>query len=154
MTDSTCPNAGNRQRAIPQIIVKGADKAIEHYKKAFGAVEQYRMMCPVTHTVAHASIKLGETEFFMAEEHPERGCTGATNQSFFMYVPDVDAMMKQSVSAGLKQEKPAEDQFWGDRMGIVKDPYGIQWMIATHVRDVSQQEMEEAMKKMGKEKAA
>ena len=154
MSDSTSPKVGNRQRAIPQIITKNADKAIEHYKKAFGAVEQYRMMCPITHVLAHASIKIGETEFFLAEERPEAGCMGATNQSFFMYVPDVDATLKQSVAAGLKQEKPAEDQFWGDRMGVVKDPYGIQWMIATHVRDVSPQEMEEAMKKMGKEKAA
>lgn len=148
MTDSQCSHAGNKTRLIPQLTLKNCDKAIEHYKKAFGAVETHKMMCPVTGVVAHAGLKIGDTEIFLGEERPEMGCHAIKGQSFYIYVPDADAAMKKAVDAGLKEEKPAADQFWGDRMGTITDPYGITWNLGTHVRDVTPKEMEEAMKKM------
>jgi len=154
MTNKENCSHTNVTRIIPTLAIKGADKAIEHYKKAFGAVETYPpMMCPVRHTVAHASLKIGESEIFLGEECPEMGANAIPGQAFYIYVPDADAAIKKAVQAGLKQDKPAEDMFWGDRMGTVTDPYGIKWTLATHVRDVSPQEMQEAMKKMASKAA-
>jgi PhnB protein len=135
-------------RVIPQLSLKNAKKAIEHYKKAFGAVEEHVLLCPVTGTVAHAGIKIGDTGIFLTEENPERGCMSSSGQSFYIYVPDADAAMKKAVKAGLAETQKAQDTFWGDRMGMVTDPYGITWCIATHVRNVSPKEMQVAMKKM------
>lgn len=145
---SACANAAGKTRVIPSLILKGADKAIEHYKKAFGATENYRMLCPSRGVIAHAGIQIGESEIYIMEENAEAGFTCAENLSFYLSVPNVDDVMKTAIKAGLKEEQAAEDMFWGDRMGVVADPYGISWSIATHVRDVSPQEMEEAMKKM------
>ncbi len=150
--NSDCEHA-NKTRLISTLVLKGADKAIETYKKAFGAVEQYKMMCPVRHVVAHASLKIGESELFITEENVEMGMIPATNQSFYLYVPNVDDFMKNAVKAGLKQEDAPQDMFWGDRMGSLTDAYGISWSVATHVRDVPEQEMVEAMKKMGSKAA-
>jgi PhnB protein len=149
MTDSQCANAG-KTRLVPQLTLKNCDKAIEHYKKAFGAVETHRMMCPVTGVVAHAGLKIGDVEIFLGEERPEMGCHAIKGQSFYLYVPNADEAMKKAVDAGLTEQKAAADQFWGDRMGTVTDPYGITWNLGTHVRDVTRKEMEEAMKKMVK----
>lgn len=149
---SACASAG-ATRVVPALAIKGADKAIEHYKKAFGAVETHRMMCPVSGVIAHAGLKIGESEIYISEENPKAGCVAAQNLSFYINVPNVDDAMKMAVKAGLKEEQPAEDMFWGDRMGTVSDPYGISWSIATHVRDVSPKEMEEAMKKMASKAA-
>lgn len=149
MTDQQCSNM-NRHRAVPQLTLKNCDKAIEHYKKAFGAVETHVFLCPVTGVVAHAGLKIGETEIFLGEERPEMGCHAIKGQSFYIYVPDADKAMEQAIAAGLTEEKAAADQFWGDRMGTVSDPYGITWNLGTHVRDVTEQEMAEAVKKMVK----
>ena len=145
--ESACMNAGST-RIIPALAIKGADKAIEHYKKAFGAIETHKMLCPQTGVIAHAGLKIGETEIFISEENPQMGCVSAQNLTFYLYVPDTDEAMKKAVKAGLKETKKAEDMFWGDRMGVVSDAYGIKWSIATHVRDVTPKEMEAAMKKM------
>ena len=152
MTDKENCAHSNASRLIPTLAIKGADKAIEHYKKAFGAVETYPpMIDPNKKTVAHASLKIGESEIFLGEECAE--AKAVPGQSFYLYVPDVDAAIQKAVQAGLKQDKPAEDMFWGDRMGTVTDPYGIKWTLATYVRDVSPKEMEEAMKKMANKAA-
>jgi PhnB protein len=135
-------------RVIPALILKHADKAIEHYKKAFGAQETHRMLCPQTGVIAHAGIKIGETELFISEENKERGCLASPNQSFYIYVPNADDAMKTALKAGFKEVQAATDMFWGDRMGVVSDAYGLKWSLATHVRDVSPKEMEDAMKKM------
>lgn len=149
-----CTHVNEGTRLIPTLTIKGADKAIEHYKKAFGAVETYPpVMCPDTHTVAHASLTIGASEIFLAEERPERGEKAIPGQSFYIYVPDADAAIEKAVHAGLKQDKPVEDMFWGDRSGTVTDPYGIKWTLATHVRDVSPQEIEKGMKKMASKAA-
>ena len=150
--ESACSNAGST-RIIPALSIKGADKAIEHYKKAFGAIETHKMLCPQTGVIAHAGLKIGETEIFISEENPKMGCVAAQNLTFYLYVPDTDEAMKKAVKAGLKETQKADDMFWGDRMGVVTDPYGIKWSLATHVRDVSPKEMQDAMKKMASKAA-
>ena len=151
--DSQCSNM-NRHRVIPALAIKGADKAIEHYKKAFGAVETHKMLCPQTGVIAHAGLKIGETELFISEENPKMGCVAGQGLSFYIYVPNTDDAMKQATKAGLKEVQAAQDMFWGDRMGTVSDAYGIKWSLATHVRDVTEKEMHDAMKKMASGKAA
>jgi PhnB protein len=145
--ESACTSAG-MTCVIPTLTIKGADKAIEQYKKAFGAVEEHMMRCPESGVVAHCGLKIGASMLFITEENKERGCVAATNQSFYIYVSDADEAMKKAVKAGLKEAQKAEDMFWGDRMGVVTDAAGIKWSLATHVRDVSPKEMEAAMKKM------
>jgi PhnB protein len=137
-------------RAIPILILKNADKALDHYKKAFGAEETHRMLCPQTGVIAHAGIKIGETEFFVTEENAKMGCVATPGQSFYLYVPDADKAFDTAKKAGLKEVQAPADQFWGDRSGTLSDAYGLKWTVATHVRDVSPKEMEEAMKKMAK----
>ena len=140
-------------RAIPVLILKNADKAIDHYKKAFGAEETHLMLCPKTGVVAHAGLKIGETEFFITEENAKMGCVATPGQSFYLYVPDADKAFATAKKAGLKEVQPVTDQFWGDRTGTLSDAYGLKWSVATHVRDVSPKEMEEAMKKMAQKAA-
>ncbi len=148
---SNCENAKSGTRAIPVLVIKGASNAIEHYKKAFGAEEKYRMNYPQSDKIVHACISIGSTDFFITEENVEMKAVSTPGQGFYIYVPNVDEVMKKAVAAGLKEVEPAKDMFWGDRTGSVTDPYGLKWSIATHVRDVSPQEIEEAMKKnMGK----
>jgi PhnB protein len=144
---TTCASTG-QMCVIPTLTIKGADKAIEQYKKAFGAVEEHMMRCPESGVVAHCGLKIGASMLFITEENKERGCVAATNQTFYLYVPDADEAMTKAIKAGLKETQKAEDMFWGDRMGVVTDAAGIKWSLATHVRDVSPKEMEAAMKKM------
>ena len=150
---SECSSAG-KHRIVPTLAIKGADKAIEHYKKAFGAVETHKMLCPQTGVVAHCGLKIGESEIYLGEENPKMGAVAGQGLSFYIYVPNADDAMKQATKAGLKEVQPVQDMFWGDRTGSVMDPYGIKWTVATHVRDVSEKEMQDAMKKMAGGKAA
>lgn len=145
--ENACASAG-QICVIPTLSIKGADKAIEQYKKAFGAIEEHMLRCPETGVVAHCGLKIGASTLFITEENKERGCIAATNQTFYLYVPDADEAMKKAIKAGLKETQKADNMFWGDRMGVVTDPYGIKWSLATHLRDVSPKEMETAMKKM------
>lgn len=150
----------NHTRAIPMLSLIGAEKAMDTYIKAFGAVETSRTMCPVRHVLAHGSLKIGDTEIMLGEHDPQmkdkagEACVNSAGQQMYIYVPDADASFKKALGAGLKETLAPEDTFWGDRMGTVKDAYGIRWNIATHVRDVSKEEMEAAMKKMGDEAKA
>lgn len=147
-------SSAHSHRVVPTLTIKGADKAIEHYKKAFGAVETHKLLCPQTGAIAHAGLKIGETELFVTEENPKMGCVAGQGLSFYIYVPNADDAMKQAVKAGLKEKQAVQDMFWGDRMGSLTDAYGISWTVATHVRDVTEKEMHEAMKKMASGKAA
>jgi PhnB protein len=131
----------------PTLIVNDAAKAIETYKKAFGASEEYRMNCPNSGKIMHACIKIGSSKVFLSDVNPQMGCA-ATTSSFYTYFSDVDAIFKQAKQAGLQEKSAPQDMFWGDRTGVVSDAFGNNWTIATHVRDVSPQEMEEARKKM------
>ncbi len=143
--------------ATPYLILGDAGKAIEFYKRAFGATELLRMPAPGG-KVGHAEIKIGDSMIMLADEFPDMGhkgpaSLGGTPVSIMLYVKDVDATCAQAVSAGGKITKPVQDQFYGDRLGTLTDPFGHVWHIATHVEDVPPDELErrakEAMKRMG-----
>jgi PhnB protein len=136
----------------PYLVVKGASEAIEFYRKAFGAEELFRMPTP-DGLVAHAELQLGDSRLMLADEmavstaKSPRGL-GGTTTGFNIYIPDVDARFKRAVDAGAKVLRPLENQFYGDRSGTVEDPFGHCWTIATHVEDVSPEEMERRMAEM------
>jgi PhnB protein len=131
--------------ATPYLILKDAAKAIEFYKKAFGAKEMMRMSQP-DRRIGHAEIKIGDSPIMLADEFPEMGARspqslGGSPVSILLYVEDVDAFAEQAVTAGAKVVRPVKDQFYGDRSGSLEDPFGHQWHIATHVEDVAPEEM-------------
>lgn len=127
----------------PYMIIKGAGDAIEFYKKAFGATELLRMAGP-DGKVGHAEIKIGDSVIMLADEgHGQRGVQsfGGSPISILLYVENVDATVDQAIKAGGKLQRPVENQFYGDRLGAVEDPYGIVWSISTHVEDIAPEEM-------------
>jgi PhnB protein len=129
----------------PYLVVKGGDEAIEFYKKAFGAEERGHMKSPDGRT-AHAELKIGDSIFMLSDEFPEMkslspNSIGGSPLSLYVYVEDVDATFEKAISAGAKVLDPVTDQFWGDRHGRLKDPFGHQWNIATHIQDLSEEEM-------------
>lgn len=132
--------------ATPYMIVKGAARAIEFYQKAFGATEILRMAGP-DGKVGHAEIQIGNSRIMLADEEPMRDARspetiGGTPMFLMLYVPDVDAMFKQALAAGGKQLMPPTNQFYGDRSGMLADPFGHKWCLATHVEDVPPEEMD------------
>jgi PhnB protein len=129
----------------PYLIVGDAAKAIEFYKQAFGATELFRMEAPGG-KIGHAEIKIGNSPIMLADEMPEMGymspqSLGGTPVSIMIYVEDVDTVAGQAVAAGAQVLKPVADQFYGDRSGSFADPFGHQWHVATHIEDVSPEEM-------------
>jgi PhnB protein len=137
----------------PYLIVKGAAQAIEYYKKVFGATEVVRMDQP-DGKVGHAELRIGNSHIMVADENPKMGqghtsaaSIGASPVSLYLYLPDVDRVIERAVAAGAKTLKPVQDQFYGDRSGFIQDPFGHLWGIATHIEDVSPQEMKERAKK-------
>jgi PhnB protein len=136
----------------PYLVVKGAAKAIDFYKKAFGAKELFRMDGPGG-TVAHAELEIGDSRIMLADESPQMGYTGPepgsrTSVGLMIYVPDVDKTAAQAIAAGIKTEREVQDQFYGDRSGNFVDPFGHRWTISTHKEDVSKEEMDRRMAAM------
>jgi PhnB protein len=138
----------------PYLVIKGAAQAIEYYKKVFGATEVVRMNGP-DGKVGHAELQIGDSRIMLADENPSMGqghtsaaTIGASPVSLYLYVPEVDRVFERAVAAGAKTLRPVQDQFYGDRSGFFQDPFGHLWGIATHVEDVSPEEMKERMKKM------
>jgi PhnB protein len=132
--------------ATVYLIIKDAAKAIEFYKKAFGATELMRMTQP-DGRVGHAEIKIGDSPIMIADEFTELGTRspqslGGSAVSIYLYVVDVDGLAKQAVAAGATLVRPVKDQFYGDRSGSLEDPFGHQWHIATHVEDVTPDEVQ------------
>ncbi|HEX4022507.1 MAG TPA: VOC family protein [Acidobacteriaceae bacterium] len=130
----------------PYLIFNGAAEAIEFYKKAFGATERLCMKGP-DGRVGHAEIEIGDSCIMMADEHPQIGAFSPTHYggspvSIMIYAKDCDAMYRQALAAGAASQREPADQFYGDRMAGVKDPFGYQWYIATHIKDVSKEELE------------
>jgi PhnB protein len=129
----------------PYLIIKGASAAIDFYKRAFGAAELFRMPDASGKSVMHAEIKIGDSPIMLADEQPPmyRGpqALGGTPVSLMIYVDDVDTVFPRALSAGAKEVKPVQDQFYGDRSGTLTDPFGHLWTIATHKKDVSSEEM-------------
>lgn len=140
----------------PYITVNDGTKAIEFYKRAFGAQERSRMAGPQG-KIGHAELKIGDSLIMLADEMPGSGArspqsVGGTTVNIFLYVNDVDSVYNQALQAGAKSEMPPQDMFWGDRYGKVTDPFGHSWSLATHKEDVAPAEMQkraqEAMSKM------
>ena len=128
------------------LCVKGAAQAIEFYKKALSATERMRIAHP-DGRVGHAEVQIGDSVIMLSDEFPEMG--GRSPQSFggspvsiHLYVEDADAMLNQAVAAGAKVKRPVADQFYGDRLGGIEDPFGHTWWISTHKEDLSPQEIE------------
>jgi PhnB protein len=135
-------------------VVKGAAKAIEYYKKVFGATEVVRMDQP-NGKVGHAELQIGDSRFMLAEENPSMGQghvsasgIGASPVSLYLYIPDVDRVIERAVDEGAKVLKPVQDQFYGDRTGFIQDPFGHLWGVATHIEDVAPKELAERAKKV------
>lgn len=133
----------------PYLIVSGAAQAIDFYTRAFGATELMRMP-DAKGRIGHAEIRIGDSVIMLADEHPEMGyrgprALGGTSVSILLYVPDVDAMFERAIKAGGKSQRPVADQFYGDRMGTLEDPFGHAWTIGTHVEDVSDEEIKRRM---------
>jgi PhnB protein len=141
----------------PYLVINGAARAIDFYKEAFGATEVLRMpMGP--DKIAHAEIKIGDSHVMLSDEWPDMGYLGPTSRggctaSLMIYLDDVDAAFDRAIKAGANQERPVDDQFWGDRMGSVVDPFGHRWTLATHVEDVPEEEMRRRMEAMASEMA-
>jgi PhnB protein len=134
------------------INIKGCSEAIEFYKKAFGATERYRLLMPGG-KIAHAEIEIEGSLLMMADENPDWGTKspqtlGGNPMTFGLYVTDVDTSFKKAIAAGATTIMPVKDEFYGDRVGQVMDPFGYKWMITTHIEDVSKEEMQLRLNKM------
>ena len=131
--------------ATPYLIVDDAARAIEFYKKAFGAAEKVRFAAPGGR-VGHAEIQIGDSPIMLADEHPEIGALsphriGGSPVSIMLYVEDVDRVVERALAAGAKLLRPVQDQFYGDRSGTLADPAGHTWHVATHKEDLSLEEI-------------
>jgi len=132
------------------LAVEDASKAIEFYKEAFGAEENFRMPGP-DGKVAHAELQIGDSKLMLSDPFPQSSVRppverGGPTASVFMYVEDVDATFEQAQGAGADVVSELEDMFWGDRFGTLVDPFGHVWSIATHKEDLSEEEMAERSK--------
>jgi PhnB protein len=131
----------------PYLTVEDAAEAIEYYKKAFGAKESVRMDAPGG-KIGHAELEIGDSRVMLSDPFPQASTKppkelGGTSASVFLYVEDVDAVVKQAVDSGATVTMEVADQFWGDRFGTVTDPFGHVWSIATHVEDLTPEEIAE-----------
>jgi PhnB protein len=141
----------------PYLIVNGAAKALAFYQQAFGAKELFRMEQPGG-KIGHAEFKIGDSPIMLADEFPEMGARsprslGGTPVSILLYVDNVDKMTEQAVAAGAKILRPLQNQFYGDRSATLADPFGHTWHVATHVEDVSPEEMSKRAEAAAKEHA-
>lgn len=138
------------------LIVDDAARAIDFYARAFGAEELYRLPMKDAggrEKIGHAEIRIGDTQLMLCDEWPEMDALGPNTRggptaSFVLYGPDADAAWQRAVDAGAKPDRAVREEFWGDRMGTVVDPFGHKWSLGTHVRDVSPEEMQKALEDM------
>jgi PhnB protein len=147
---ATKPIPEGYEAAMPYLAVDDAAEAIEYYKKAFGAKERVRMEAP-DGKIGHAELEIGDSLVMLSDPFPGFAARtpkelGGTSVSIFMFVEDVDAVVRKAVEAGGTITMEVADQFWGDRFGSVTDPFGHVWSIATHVEDVPPEVMEERTK--------
>ena len=142
---------------IPALAFHGADSAIKWYVNNFGAKEKMRFNNP-DGTIAHAEITIGDNVIMLSEENPQYNSSPKTlkgnSVNLCIYVPDVDAAVKKAVSNGAKLLIETADQFYGDRSGRIQDPFGYVWIISTHIKDVSEKDMQKAMEEMAQEQHA
>ena len=148
MTKARNPIPEGLHTITPQLVVKGAALALDFYKKALGAIEIARMPGP-NGLIMHSVMQIGDARFFVNDEMPGPGGPGRSPLSFGgtsvtinLYVPDCDKIYKQAIAAGAKQVMALDDQFWGDRYGVVVDPFGHRWAIATRKEDLTNEELD------------
>jgi PhnB protein len=139
----------------PYMTVRDAARAIEFYKKAFGATEKGVMKGP-DGKVMHAELVIGDSIIMLGDEMPEYGSlsplsTGGAGMGLHIYLEDVDTAFDRAVKAGATVEMPVADMFWGDRYGKLADPFGHKWSIGTHKADLTEEEMEKGMKAMAQD---
>lgn len=137
----------------PHLVCAGAAEAIAFYKNAFDAVELMRLPGPQG-KLMHAMIRIGDSAVMLVDEFPECGALGPRSLkgspvTLHLYVDDVDVVVRRAVDAGAKVTMPIEDMFWGDRYGQLEDPFGHRWSVATHVRDVTPEEIQQAAQHVG-----
>ena len=146
----------------PHLVVRNADQAIEFYKRAFGAEVVGGIARTPNGKVMHALLRIGDSNLMLNDEMPEMGALapssgGSSSVTIHIYTPDVDRAFERATSAGAQVKMPLADQFWGDRYGVVSDPSGHHWSLATHVKDLSPEQMktamDEAMSKMPQRQA-
>ena len=136
----------------PYLVIKGAANAIDFYKKAFGAVELTRLESP-DGRIMHAEVRIGDSPLMLCDEWPDWNALGpqsigGTAVSIMLYLDDVDSVVNRALEYGATLLMPVADQFWGDRMGTVADPFGHKWSIATHTEDVAADEIARRAKEM------
>jgi PhnB protein len=139
------PTPAGYHTVTPYLVVKGAARAIEFYQQAFGASEFLRLPAP-DGRIGHAEIRIGDSPIMLADEFPEMDARspqtiGGTPVTLSLYVEDVDATFQRALDAGAEEMRPVMDQFYGDRSGMLIDPFGHVWNIATHIEDVAPDEM-------------
>lgn len=138
------PIPAGYEGVTPYLVCKNAEAAIEYYKRAFGAEELFRIGSPGM--VGHAEMKIGNAIFMLADEHPEMNALspqtlGESPVGLMVYVENVDEFAAKAIAEGIEVLRPVEDQFYGDRAGHFKDPFGHKWTFATHLEDLSPAEM-------------
>jgi PhnB protein len=153
MTPAATPSPipDSYRRVTPSLTVAGAVKALEFYGAVFGATERMRFPGP-DGTIAHAEIQIGDSVVIVEDEDPQRGTKApppgglpGSPASLFIYVEDVDAVIARAVELGATLQRPAQDQFYGDRDGHIVDPFGHGWTVASHIEDVTPEEMTRRM---------
>lgn len=153
MNQQVKPIPEGMHTVTPHLVCAGAAEAIAFYTKAFGATEVARMPGPGG-KLMHAMVRIGDSMVMLVDEVPEWQAVGprtlkGTPVTLHMYVPDADAVFQRAVDAGATSIMPLADMFWGDRYGVVEDPFGHRWSIATHNRDLSPEQMQQEMQKSG-----
>ncbi len=148
---SVKPIPEGMRTVTPHLVCAGAADAIEFYKKAFGAVEAARLPGP-DGKLMHAMIRVGDSAIMLGDEAPQWGALGPKSLkgspvTIHLYVEDADQFVARAVKAGAKVTMPLADMFWGDRYAKLEDPFGHHWSVGTHIRDVSREEMQQAMQK-------
>lgn len=145
MTSQAKPIPEGHDAAVPYLVIKDAARAIDFYKRVFGAAEVVRLAEPGGR-IGHAELRVGRAAFMLADEHPELGihgpdASGGSPVTIHLYVDDVDAAVQRAEAAGAAVLKPPKDEFYGDRAAKLKDPFGHIWMLATRIEEVSVEEM-------------
>lgn len=149
MADKSKAIPAGHHSVTPYMTLRDAKGALDFYRRAFGAEIVFKLDMP-DGKIAHAEIRIGDSVVMMAEENEEWGnkspqALGGSPMSLMIYVPDVDAAFAKAIDAGATQVRPVENQFYGDRTGTLKDPYGYQWTIGTHIEDLSLEEVKRRM---------
>ena len=145
-------NQNGIHEVFPYLRVRDANAAIEFYKKAFGAAEEFRLTEP-SGRVGHAQLKFGAATVMVSDEYPENGIHGPkdsmpTGSSIHLHVEDVDAMTQQAVATGAKVVMEPQDQFYGERSSKMLDPFGHEWLLGSHIEDVTPDEMQRRFSEM------